>query len=465
MTTFAPDDLNHVLKAFSPALKSIDIRTVAVCSSSEEPWQNLVTSIILSDKTVEEIKAEHEKLPPVRNPNNQFAIFLGAFPFDYSIFDKISNGEIRFPALTFGINRIKTREVDPLALKVNSTQEWINGSLCYILRAVEQGVLEERAKFWTIVNEQDRFSKRFGFSNVQQLIKDYLKMNDYGNGNRKDFEIVIPQLAQIQNLQFLENQFIVDIQKPTELVGLQLNIQLKRDFQTLWRNVCEIEGTNNSIEFNIDGLLPFDLMSVDLIHRDSGLTIDRTDKKVPLENVAEPFVKTLDAFCSLDKLQKMLFEPENYGKNPAKIFENAVTWLLSLAGFETLHVGIIIKKLNGKEEKFDSLQSKSGKHIGSADIIAYEENERLLLIDCDIDFVDPKKVKKMADMKKHFRKQLKGYEKLHIVPILFTPIDFRKESPSIDVMIADQAIIKRIFEAVTQGNREQARALLYYSGL
>jgi len=69
---FCPDDLLPVLKAFSPALKSIDVRTVAVCPASEEHWQNLVTSIFLSDKTVEEIKLEHKKLSIVRNDENNF---------------------------------------------------------------------------------------------------------------------------------------------------------------------------------------------------------------------------------------------------------------------------------------------------------------------------------------------------------------------------------------------------------
>lgn len=107
---------------------------------------------------------------------------------------------------------------------------------------------------------------------------------------------------------------------------------------------------------------------------------------------------------------------------------------------------------------------ESGYHIGSADIIAYEGNERILLIDCDIGSVDPKKVQKLAELKKHFREKLKDYEKLPIVPILFSPKDFRQTSSSIDVMIADESVIKRIFEAVVQGNRKRARSILYYSG-
>jgi len=242
-----------------------------------------------------------------------------------------------------------------------------------------------------------------------------------------------------------------------------------RENATIWIDTREIEFEktefrNNPEVFDTKKLLPFDFLYAKLIHRDSGLTLDEKHGKVPIKNVAEPFLKTLDAFCSLDKLKKMLFEPENYGKNPDKIFENAVTWLLSLAGYETVHLGVLIKRLNGKSESFDKLSAESGYHIGSADIIAYEENERLLLIDCDIGTVDPEKVQKLAELKKHFREKLKGYEKLPIVAILFSPRDNRKPSPSIDVMIADQSVIRRIFEAVVQGNREKARSILYYSG-
>ena len=134
-------------------------------------------------------------------------------------------------------------------------------------------------------------------------------------------------------------------------------------------------------------------------------------------------------------------------------------------GFETVYLGGQITKLNQKKESFDKLFAESGYHIGSADIIAYQENKRILLIDCDINTVDPKKVQKLAELKKHFRETLKGFEKLPIIPILFTPKDVRETSPSLEVMIADQTIIKGIFEAVVKGNREQASSLMQYSGL
>ena len=40
------------------------------------------------------------------------------------------------------------------------------------------------------------------------------------------------------------------------------------------------------------------------------------------------------------------------------------------------------------EQQSDVLCNLSGNQVGSADIIAYEGNERILLIDCDIGSVD-----------------------------------------------------------------------------
>ena len=119
MGSLAPDKLLSVLEALKPVLKSIDVRTVAVAPSSEEHWQNLVTSFFVTEKTIDEVRKQQREIPPLRN--NTFAIFLGAYPFDYTIFDEINKGEIRIPTR----NKVQFRKFDPLELKVISTQKRI----------------------------------------------------------------------------------------------------------------------------------------------------------------------------------------------------------------------------------------------------------------------------------------------------------------------------------------------------
>jgi hypothetical protein len=454
--------LYPVLEAFKPALASIDLRCVAVSPPSEEYWQNLVTSIFLSDRTVDEVKSEQKAIPKLRDTrNNSFEIFCDAVPFDYSVFEKIGKGELKIPVVPIGGNRIRFRKSDLSKLKFTSSQDKIDGSYTRMLRTTDLGSEEERKELWAVVDEQSRLATRHNFKSIPQMIKDCLKI-EYSNKHLKDIDIAISPPATIENLRFKDNTLEVILKKTSKLNDLQLNLRLDREGNNIWRESREIpfektEFRDNPEVIEIQKALPFDYVNVTLIHRDSGLTLDEGFRKVPIINVGEPFLRTLNSFCSIDEFEKMLFKPEYGGKRPQDIFEDAVAWLLSLAGFDVIRLRL------GKK-KFEKLRIGEEYDKGGADIIAYEESKRILLIECTTGPADEIKVQRMVETKKYFREKLKGYGKLPIVPILFSPRDIRKSSPSPDVMIADQTVIRRIFEAVVQGNREKARRNLYYSG-
>jgi hypothetical protein len=275
---------------------------------------------------------------------------------------------------------------------------------------------------------------------------------------------VIPSPARIENLQFGDKKVEVILKKTPKLEAtLHMNLALNRENREVWRGyrevVLERGGSTTTPEvFDIQELESFDLLSVELLHKDSSLTLGRDRKEAPLLRPTEPFLKTLDSFCSLSEFEKMLFQPGHGGKRPQDVFEDAVAWLLSLAGFDVI-------RLKLGRNKFDELRVGEEYQEGSADIIAYEESKRILLVQCTSGPVDPVEVQRLADTKKYFRRKLIGYEKLPIVPILFSPRDFRKTSPSIDVMIADHSVIKRLFRAVVRGDHEKARSILNYSGM
>jgi len=400
-----------------------------VSPPSKKRWQNLVTSIFLSDKTVDEVKSEQKTIPKIRN--NFFAIFCDAIPFDYFVLAKITEGQLSIPVLPFGGNRIQFRKSDPFILKVSSSQELVDGSYTWMLRTTDLGSEEERKELWSVVDEQSILATQFGFNSIPQMIEHYLKIK-YSNRNQKDIEIAIYPPATIENLRFKNNILEVILKKTSKLNDLQLNLRLERESRTIWRNIREIafektEFKDNPEVIEIQKLLPFDWLQVELIHRDSGLILDRDHRKVSLRNIAEPFLKTLDSFCSLDEFKKMLFEPE-HEKKAQDVFEDAVAWLLSLAGFDVIRLRLGMKR-------FDKLIVGEGYQKGCADIIAYEENERILLIECDTGPMDEIKVQKLAETKKYFREKLKGYEKMPIVAILFSPQDIRKSSSSDNLIV------------------------------
>jgi hypothetical protein len=299
---------------------------------------------------------------------------------------------------------------------------------------------------------------------------------DYLNlGDSRDFDLAVSSGIEIESAEFAGSSFKVKVKKVSGVKSLHLNFAQGRPnhYDPIWRGDALVEegkpsnDNPNLIEIDVTppSVQPFDQMSVELINRNVPLNISTALAWAPLENVAEPFLNTFNAFCDFEDFKKMLFDPVNYGKQPQKIFENAVTWLLSLAGFHTINLNIEISRLKSKKcKKFDSLVAEeSGVPIGSADIIAYEDNKRLLLIDCDIGGVDDNKIDKLLEARKHFE-ALSKFGKLSFVSVLCTPRECSTMTNN-GVVIVDKYILESIFENIAKGNRQAARDNIFNMGI
>ena len=88
MSSSDPDELFFIMKELELALNSMDVRTIAISPNPEENWQNLITSIIISDKSVDEIKKQQKQIPLLKQ-NNKIRLYLRAYPFDNQLFGEI----------------------------------------------------------------------------------------------------------------------------------------------------------------------------------------------------------------------------------------------------------------------------------------------------------------------------------------------------------------------------------------
>lgn len=130
--------------------------------------------------------------------------------------------------------------------------------------------------------------------------------------------------------------------------------------------------------------------------------------------------------------------------------------LLSLCGFYTINLGSKIVLANGKEKKFDVLKNSNSFPFGRSDIIAYEDNKRILLIDCDIGVPDNKKIDALLETSHYFIREnlIVGFE---FLPVLFSPKDCNLELKGKRLGIVDKPVIENILEDLAKGNRENAR--------
>jgi hypothetical protein len=444
------------LESFKTVLKSIDVRTVAVKHCQNEEWQNLITVISISEKSINDIAKKQTKIAQVSN--NEFTILTLALPFDYSFFELIAQGSMTFKKPEEIIN-VAIRAFDPLSLKVSASGIYPGN----FLNATAQGKEVERRRLWEIVCNQQQEAKRKGFLDIWELLRNALGIV-YGQNDQKDFELNIPSFAHIQKAAFKDKKFEVRLNKPANVSGLQLNVTLKNTYthpaKVLWNATKEVKG--NNYFFQPSNLVPFDIMNVELIHEESALAFDDMTVGVPLANAAEPILTTLNNFCPLVELKRMLNEPQLCGDKPDKIFETAIAWLLSMCGFTTLHLGIEIKMKNQTKKKTDVFRIPDNNYqVGTADIIAYNNADKLFLIDCDLKGNDNKKVKDLLEIQKYYQGVFKEYEKLKIIPVLCTPReinDFNQEG----VHLLGNYRIKQMFEEIMRGNKEKARFELNY---
>ena len=442
-------------------MKSIDVRTVAVKPvPSKDPWTNLITSIFVSEKSVAEVEAEHKTMPKVKN--ERFAIFLQASPFSRDIFDKILQGAITFTTPDGSVT-VASRQAHLLTFRANPSYRRIRGLSRYVLGAtdIDARPRSERDALWAVVSGQNLEAKRMHYSDALALIKGIIE-TDYIWNDGKDFDVAISSGVVIESADFAGPSLKVKVKGASGLKDLQLNFALGRPnyYDPVWRGDAYLEDGRPSndnpdsveVEVKPPNVLPFDQMSVELIHRSVPLNISAAVAVAPLENVVEPFLKTFSAFCPLEDFKKMLFEPQHYAKQPDKIFENAVAWLLSLSGFLTISLAP-----SKGQKSFDSLKAvESGYEIGSADILAYEDNKRVLLVDCDIGSRYDEKIGMLIGAQKHFEAS-NTFGKLSFVPVLCTPKVCEPQANKGVVAIVDKPVLESIFEEIAKGNREAAR--------
>ena len=476
---YATDRMYYVLQSFQPFLKSIDVRTIAVRPQIGADFENLITSIMVSEKTVEEVKEEQNKLPKINN--NQITLFTYAGVFELHIFEDFVNGTLGFNRISvpgngstaFGSLRIKTRKFNPLSLRMRSEQIIDQGLMKYVLRATDAGTQPEREQIWKVVQNQENEIKLLNYSSIPDLIKSVLRV-DYHSQDRIDFVLTISDLAKIKNVVFDKNYFDVEITAISGLKSLQLNLiqkraKMNRSYDSIWRTIVMVDklekhpsGRNYEMKTTLrpKNLLPYDLIELKLVHKESALTLDEREETAPLQNVTESLLNSLGHFCSIDDFKEMLFEPQLSG-DPKTVFEIATLWLLSLSGFYTIYLGAKVKTTKkGRMVSVDVLRTEKGYEIGCADILAYEENKRLLVVDCDVGPFDSKKIEKLIETCDFLRKRSIN-ERFEVVPVLFSPRSFDDEAHKQHVAIADHSVIEGILREIAKGDRHSARSQIY----
>lgn len=436
-------------------------------------WMNAITSLFPSNKTLKEIEQEQQMIrSKLSKEINQevFNIFLAAFPFEklYNLSQQIMEGEV-----TVNDVLIRFRKFDPFTLRVDhflpdylkDIEEW------RLFGGEGKASADDRKHIWSIIDSQEGAAKLLGYAEIYDLINEILGIRKFNRGEERDFVLGVPIYARIVDTDLKGSSVEITTKKHINLDNLQLNLSLDRlkprayQSETVQRITKLVEKCKRPLiedfccvtsTIQITDMQPHDRIEVTLINRDfPTLEVDRTFMMVPLKNTVEPFAKTLLRFCSLEKIGQHLLNPEQCAEKqkmtPDKIFERAVSWLLSLAGFSVISLG----------KQYEKLIEPTKYEIGSVDIIAYRENEYLLLVDCDTKIPDEKKIGSLLNMKGYFSFIQDKHKEPRINPVIFSP-RYCKElmGKYKEITIVDQSRIKWLLENVMLGKVEEIRFYL-----
>jgi hypothetical protein len=182
------------------------------------------------------------------------------------------------------------------------------------------------------------------------------------------------------------------------------------------------------------------LVIAGLLRRRTAARADPTKRFASSSALLETF-KEFDAGKKIEEY--LLREGHN------KKFESAISWLLEILGFQTI-------KLDS-EAQGENL-SINGRHVGSADILAYDPcRDALLVVGCTIGVPDAAELQRIANTANGLRS-----EKRHCDPVVVTFRDaglLKKEGKMKGVTVVDHTDLQTVVSLIDSGRLEKAKRI------
>lgn len=187
------------------------------------------------------------------------------------------------------------------------------------------------------------------------------------------------------------------------------------------------------------------------------MELDEHSVKVPYERTTEAFSQAVVAFYPLEVFKQHLFTPEQF-KSKDRVFQDAVTRLLSLAGYSIIVLGKKQYQIPGEKTRiYEVLYNDSEYPVGSADLIAHRDDE-LLIIDCTTSTPDENKINHLNDVIKYLRQPPLSIP-LNITAFIFTPQEFAYNDDE-EVLIVDGSKSSEILDEILKNTHARVKIAL-----
>ncbi|MEW6042934.1 MAG: hypothetical protein AB1608_01580 [Thermoproteota archaeon] len=453
--------LIDVIDALMDTYNSIDVRTFVFFQ--DNVWKNIFTIIRLRKESVEELKKQHEQLIAKCGgliQTSGYRVDLFQFPIEkwQKITENLSN---QFLCLTdsFAVNYFNN-----IHFNHSVTEPYLDLNRDHVYKTWnvftgynEIGNISKPNYIDKLFDEA--LTKRF--SHFHDYLSAILEFDQYDFQHIPWIRIYVPVYFKVDGVQFNHDKVNVKFTTfPRENLELTFNFfsirNYKSEFIDKKTKSLELDGENALFqrEATIElGSRPSGNEFELLVTKNGNILIEKFKDKIgnhwkESSEFSDPFRSVFNKYVDFESLEKMLMECESIDyKDPAKVFERGVSWVLSLLGIQNMVLGGF-EKINGNSV--------------STDILGNLDTNSLLLVNVTAGFPKEGDFDKESEYRKNLLKMLSNKD-IEIKSVYFTPkepTEFESAAKTNQVLLIGRSKIKVMLDHLKKGELEEARKVL-----
>ena len=421
--------ISKLIKSFKKCYNSFEV--CSVFFENEGTWHNIITTLYLSKKDsvtpINDVLFDGEKIKILKTHTNMttFSSYLTG----------LETGRINVQGFLIHFNPVDYDYRDTRHDEYHNFRETENAETFELSRGFD--VFNDNSNLRDYLDQLNPDVIKLGFRDVFDFISHYTGIKKYSRSYNYDLHIIVPVYFSLGEMFIENNIFYANVTFDPKFKDLQINVIgiSENNRNTRFRGHI-IVGCQQTVQIPLTNMPPDSKLQVSLFSRSlPELQIQET-VYVPITKPLLPFSQTYDQFFKLDELETIVTKPQTLDSNKrSDLYEKAVCDLFSLCGLSTVLLG---------ENEILRLENKT--QIGSADILAYDGQEHLLVIDCDIMVPDIKKANNLVHLCKYLG-DLPGIRDIkYIIPVIVSP----NYSNNIDseVLQLSESLIMKIFEGI-----------------
>lgn len=455
-------ELQWIIDHLQETYNSIDIRIFSFLEADE--WHNVFTIIRFRRESPEELEKIHEEIIKkckglIRTGKFKVSVYQLSISQWIDLDKNLLDGYLSLP------DSFRVNFDNDIVLNQNSTEPYTSDKE-YVFKdwPVFQGENETRKIKPSYDEELQDHAIKKKFSNFNDYLAAIFQMNKYFFQQSPKIFTFVPVFFKIDNVIFNHDKIEVTYsafkQKDLEITINFFNAQFYNKSEFVDKKIEKMELADSSKLIQDTLTLKIDTTSLGnefeiLVIKNEILLIAKHRDRIGSNwkgrsEFTNPLYHVFEKFVDYNKLKKMLFDFESKNfKDPAKAFEQGISWLLSLLGIPNIWLG-----------DYDTIHD-NGKTI-STDVLGSIAKNELIIVHVTKGLPKPSDFDREKEYRENLTRLLKNPD-LKIRSVYFTgaePTESKTAAETNEVILFGHSQIALVLQHLEKGELLEARKII-----